>query len=331
MPKISVIVPIYNAESYLKRCVDSILAQTFEDYELILVNDGSSDKSGQICEDYLKLDKRVRVIHQLNQGVSAARQVGLEASKSEFVIFADPDDWVDPTMLTEMLTKAEQDNSDVVFCDYWQNIKDKENYCVQSPREINSLIILQQLLSGQLHGSTWNKLYRLQTIKDNSIRFPIGIYYCEDLWFNCSFMYECKPCVSYLDRAYYHYDLYSNSNSLSRRINRKALESYGKFIHFAISNLLSPDDEELIIGLKYNYKRHAFLSDCNYLNYIKIYPELNKCFIQILKSSDQSRIYKYSELLALKGYLKTGRLFLRCYEKRIVPCLSKLKRISQLL
>ena len=159
MPVISVIVPVYNAEAYLKRCIDSVLAQTFLDYELILVNDGSSDRSGQMCDEISKSNTHVRVIHQTNQGVSAARQTGLDAADGEYVTFADPDDWIESTMLEEMLRKAEQDNADVVISDYWFNYEKEEYYSTQAPQDICPTMVLRQLLLGQLLGSTWNKLH----------------------------------------------------------------------------------------------------------------------------------------------------------------------------
>ena len=106
MISVSVIVPVYNAERYLERCVNSIFAQTFTDYELILVDDGSTDGSGKMCDDYAQSNPQVCVIHQANQGVSAARQKGLDAANGQYVIFADPDDWVEPTMLEELLEVA---------------------------------------------------------------------------------------------------------------------------------------------------------------------------------------------------------------------------------
>lgn len=102
LPKISIIVPVYKAETYLHRCVDSILAQTFTDWELILVDDGSPDQSGKICDEYAKKDQRVKVIHKENGGVSSARQRGLDESVGEYTIHADPDDWVEPEMLDEL-------------------------------------------------------------------------------------------------------------------------------------------------------------------------------------------------------------------------------------
>ena len=116
MPKISIIIPVYNAEKYLKICVDSILNQTFKDFELILIDDGSSDTSKEICEQYIKLDNRVKVIEQSNKGVSVARNNGLENSCGEYIMFCDSDDWIEEECLENLYYKFIQDkNTDIIF------------------------------------------------------------------------------------------------------------------------------------------------------------------------------------------------------------------------
>ena len=118
-PKVSVIVPVYKAEKYLQRCVDSLLAQTFTDFELLLIDDGSPDRSGEICDEYAAADSRVRVFHKVNGGVSSARQCGMDNATGEYTIHADPDDWVEPIMLKELYVKAKEENADMVFCNYY--------------------------------------------------------------------------------------------------------------------------------------------------------------------------------------------------------------------
>lgn len=116
--KLSVIVPVYNAEEYLKQCVDSILRQNYAPMELILVDDGSTDQSGSICDEYVKQDKRVKVIHQKNQGHTVARKNGFAASDGSYIILIDSDDWIEEGMFTRMMEKAEKENADIVQCSY---------------------------------------------------------------------------------------------------------------------------------------------------------------------------------------------------------------------
>ena len=116
MPKLSVIVPVYNTEKYLRECIDSILAQTFKDFELILVDDGSTDGSGAICDEYAKMDERIRVIHQENGGITVARKSGVQVAKGEYVTFVDSDDWIDREMYTTMLSCVQDESLDVMIC-----------------------------------------------------------------------------------------------------------------------------------------------------------------------------------------------------------------------
>lgn len=146
-PAVSIIVPIYNAEKYLQKCIDSVLSQTFKDWECILVDDGSPDRCGEICDEYAKNDNRFKVIHQVNGGVSSARQIGHDLANGEYTIHIDPDDWVEPTMIEELYSKARSEDSDMVICDYFQNniaegggkyLCSTKTYFVDSPKSIGA-------------------------------------------------------------------------------------------------------------------------------------------------------------------------------------------------
>jgi len=126
MPKISVIVPVYNVEKYLAKCIDSILAQTFTDFECILINDGSPDNSPAICDEYAKKDERMKVIHKENGGVSSARNTGLDIAQGEWITFADSDDWVDENYLELMYSNAIKNNCDLSICGF-KSVDEKGN------------------------------------------------------------------------------------------------------------------------------------------------------------------------------------------------------------
>ena len=131
-PKISVIIPVYNVEKYLNRCVDSILNQSLQDFEIILVNDGSTDSSPKICDEYAQQDERIRVIHKQNARVAAARNDGIKVAQGEFISLIDSDDWIEPTMLEEMYSTATQFGCDFVMCDFTKKGKEVE-YTVSQP------------------------------------------------------------------------------------------------------------------------------------------------------------------------------------------------------
>lgn len=211
-PAVSVIVAVYKAEAYLKRCVDSLLAQTFRDFEILLIDDGSPDRSGEMCDEYARQDSRVRVFHKENGGVSSARQCGLDNARGEYVIHADPDDWVEPEMLEEMYRKAKEEDADMVICDYYIEEKGETKYVIQRPSALDSETVMRELFQ-QLHGSCWNKLVRRVCYSQYQIQFPLELSYCEDVFVNaCLLSHGIK--VGYLPKAFYHYDQDVNPNSL---------------------------------------------------------------------------------------------------------------------
>lgn len=216
-PKISIIIPIYNAEHSLPKMLNSILKQTFCDFEVLLINDGSTDSSGTICNNYTSEDKRFKVIHKKNAGVSAARQTGLENAQGEYIIHADADDWIEPTMLEELYNKAIKENADVVICDFYTNNGNIEKYVKQQPNGLDHISILHGLFQ-QLHGSCWNKLVSRICYNKYSIKFTAGINHCEDLltWIQ---LYQYPIKTAYLPKAFYHYIM--NDNSITHNFTRQ--------------------------------------------------------------------------------------------------------------
>ncbi len=140
MVDISVIVPVYNVEDLLPRCIESIMAQTKKSLEIILVDDGATDNSGEICDEYAKQDNRIRVFHKKNGGVSSARQCGIDYAVGEYTIHVDPDDWIEPNMLQELYIKAKEEDADMVICDYFVDFSNtgKSSYIKQQPASENS-------------------------------------------------------------------------------------------------------------------------------------------------------------------------------------------------
>lgn len=275
MPKISVIVPVYKAEAYLRRCVDSILNQTLTDFELILVDDGSPDLSGTICDEYAVNDKRVKVIHKENGGVSSARQAGLDTASGDYVIHADPDDWVEYNMLEELYSRALVDNADMVICDYYLNDEQAQKYIKQRPSKLDSDAVLIELFK-ILHGSCCNKLVR-RDCYNGKVNFPEGVNCCEDLIWCVKFL-MLTPKISYVDKAFYHY-VRTYSNSQSKVISAKRSTEDMKMLH-TLELLLSSKPEALaamykrtvIYVMKRAIKTQAFDSvyfKLNFRKYVK--------------------------------------------------------------
>lgn len=219
MPKLSVIVPVYNTEKYLRICVDSILGQSFPDFELLLVDDGSTDRCGTICDEYARLDKRVQVIHQANGGVTAARNKGLEVACGEYVSFVDSDDWLERDMYQAMMEKATEKDADVVLCDMYAEVHNGSSIIPSSLSRFSGYYdagqIKEQLqpkmlfdLEGNAPGlslNLCNKLIRSELVRRASADLPSDVTYGEDL-LCCLICLLCAKGIYILkDCAYYHY------------------------------------------------------------------------------------------------------------------------------
>ena len=182
---ISVIVPVYNCEKYIHRCVDSVLSQTYADFELILIDDGSKDNSGKICDDYSKKDSRIKVVHQKNQGVSAARNNGVEISKGEYITFIDSDDWIDKSFLQVLYDACIENDAEISVCGYvmaddigTENDINNEVKVMESRDSISHYAELNLQRKSAHFRSPWAKLIKRESMKD--VHFPTDRSYAED-------------------------------------------------------------------------------------------------------------------------------------------------------
>ena len=214
MPLISIIVPIFNMEKLMRKCLDSILGQTFQDYECLLIDDGSKDSSPAICDEYAAKDPRFIAFHKPNGGLSDARNYGLERAQGDYSIFLDPDDWVDADCLKDMYAKAFDTDADMVICDYFNEDPYQSKYCEQQPTSLNHNDVLKDMIVGKLYGFTWNKLLKRNLYSHYSIKFTVGMYGCEDQYTMCKLL-KNDIKITYLPNAYYHYMHFGN-DTLSR-------------------------------------------------------------------------------------------------------------------
>lgn len=284
-PTISVIMPVYNAEETVSRMIDTIIAQTFIEWELICIDDGSKDSSGVILDEYAKRDERIRVIHKVNEGVSAARQDGLNAVRGEYIIHADADDWVEPTMLEEMYIFAKQNDADVVFSDYFEESNQSVINTQHFTDITNNNEILKDFFFNGLHGNCWNKLVKKNVIERVNAKFYKGIDFCEDLLFNVQLFSSKETKAVWLNRAYYHYWMDLDHVSLSSSYSRRYLY-IGHFIVDRLQMILPNDVRFDVVnrykaGLKYGAFEHPIYTNKEYND---IYPEV-KGFISTLHLS----------------------------------------------
>lgn len=214
MPIISVIVPVYKVEKYIYRCVDSILAQTFTDFELILVDDGSPDNCGAICDEYAVKDSRIRVIHKKNEGVSVARNTALDIACGEYVAFCDSDDSWEASLLQTVMDAADGKKADCVLFGYntysddgWLRLKTFEPGCYDISNEQDSLNYLLRVLFGRKHG--WEMCFHVfdrKVIEEFHIRCCTACNnFAEDLGFVCRYMLHSKRLVCIPDVLYNYY------------------------------------------------------------------------------------------------------------------------------
>lgn len=230
MPKISVIVPVYNTEKYLRCCIDSILSQTYPNFELILVDDGSTDKSGTICDDYEDSDKRVRVAHIGNKGVSAARNNGIKMAKGAYLMFVDSDDHISPDMLEHMLERVVSENCDIAVCGFTYTYMDErknKDMCVKTEfvgdsRSFIKTAFWETYFALDLHGPC-NKLIQTNILRDHNILFDENLTICEDGLFSFSVLQHCKKIVVMPQCLYFYRQ--GDADTEMKRFHKNALSA----------------------------------------------------------------------------------------------------------
>lgn len=303
MPKISIIVPIYKAEKYIHHCIDSILAQTFTDFELILVNDGSPDNCGAICDDYALKDKRVRVIHKENGGVSKARNTGLDNAIGEWIYFSDSDDELYSDAL-ETLTKNIDKGIAYAMAGYtlhdekggtiFQNSSKKERFITNNDA-------IRQMFEPEdfpYHGYLFNKLFRNDIIKLNNIRFEEKIYFNEDRLFNVLYLlhiesqrcfYTTSPVYKYIEREG------SAMTSIKKSYNPKFATDLTAFIYMLKALKKAKDFKNTILCKKHTYisyktnimlmkKHNSYTAEQDKLLYRELRTQVSAVDIAFIKS-----------------------------------------------
>ncbi len=291
MDLISIIVPVYNVEAYLKRCIESILNQTYKDIEIILVDDGSTDNSSKICDEYKNKDKRIKVIHKVNGGLSSARNRGLDIAKGKYIGFVDSDDYISPKMYEILYKELINNNADISACDDVVFQKKEAVFNIVDDYKIeiyNKYDAMKELISLTNHvdSTAWNKLYKKSLF--NKVRYPNGFIY-EDIGTTFKLINKIKKIV-YVDLKLYAYNFRVSSITNTNNINKKTIydkfemvELRGKFIASKYPNLEN--------DVKNNYVKHF------------IYTLLNTSKMKdksFLKEDYFKNRYKYFKKIKLK-------------------------------
>ena len=306
-PVVSIIVPVYNAEKDLHRCIDSIIAQTFTDWELFLIDDGSKDSSGVICDEFATKDNRIRVIHKENGGVSSARNVGLDNARGEWITFVDSDDWIKPQYLEHLFGSIEKSDLVIAYATIYreeEHIGEEEYYPSHVVTEENFSVLFEEnaLI---WHTSPWGKLYRRRLIQNADLKFVENVHIGEDAIFLYSFMLsaKCINVTSWTDYCYYS----QMSGSLTKRINSLESERLG-LQH--ITDVITRMKDERKLSEK-------SIKELNWLKAFYINRVLNALYSQEIPRKERRNLLR--------------ELDLDCYVKNIAPDSLRFKLSVNLL
>ena len=298
-PKVSVIVPVYNVEKLLQRCIDSILAQTFPDFELLLIDDGSKDKSGDICDNYALKDQRIRVFHKENGGVASARQLGVDEARGEYSIHADGDDWVEPDMLQCFYDKAKETNADIVIADYYIQRNNKQIYVSQMMKSQKPIDVLKDILEGRVFGALWHKLIKHSLYKKYNVRFIQKVNYCEDVLVFVQLLQK-NVTIVHLSLGFYHY---CNDNEKS------ITSTFDKDTYMLWKNLLGLYEKLLPVEFECIIRIIALqIKICAVKNHLINSNEFYSYYPQSFKDIFSSMLSKRDRIFTLLAYFKCYKL-----------------------
>lgn len=321
MKEISVIVPVYNVEKYLKKCLLSIKAQTFESYEVILVEDGSTDNSKNIVQEFVSCNsEKFKLFLQENKGLSGARNTGMQYASGKYICFIDSDDTVEPDFLAKLYQKTIDTDADMVFCAF--RSVDEQGNCIQNiyesvvePNEITNIKSKKELFL--IQNAAWNKLYKRQIIEENNLSFTEGVWY-EDIRFTKKYLLFAEKCV-YCDDILYNYLQRSGSimSSMKSERNIEILDALKEVEDFYAEYNLWEDfkDEIEILAIEHIYisalvrlirakERKQMLVIRG--KFLELYPDYKDN--KYLKTLDKKRLVVYM-LLNLKCYKLIEILF----------------------
>lgn len=277
MPLVSVIVAVYQSEKFLRRCVDSILNQSLQDIEVLLVDDGSSDKSAKICKEYVQKDLRIRFFLKKHSGVSDTRQKGLESATGDYVIHCDSDDWMEPNMLETLYEKAKKCDVDMVVCNYWAEYRKRVVHNVFGQSFDSSIDLKEQMHNLSSH--VWNKMIRRSFIENNKLHFLPFICYAEDLYFVFRTL-DLTPNIAYVPLPLYHYNV-QNEDSMTHNVSRECFESQITVLT-NLSTCINVGLNKKLEWYKCSFLYHAYKSKYYTVqDLLCIFPEVHKLILPL--------------------------------------------------
>lgn len=256
-PKVSISVAVYNVEKYLRKCLDSLVNQTLQDIEIIVVNDGSTDSSESICKEYAERDSRIILISKENGGLATARQAALEVANGQFFCACDADDWVELSMYEKLLKKAAQTNADIVMCDYWSEYPNgfqvAHSYNYEADKEKDLLdLALRDIFPHMI----WNKLIRLDVFRKYGISWNAGINMGEDFLMTIKLL-QYPLSIQKLNACLYHYRRVIGGTSYTNQITLSSLNQSFEIRKWVDNNI---DTQKYSVGVFHIWISLAFTS-----------------------------------------------------------------------
>ena len=307
MCKVSVVVPVYNVEEYLGECIESLINQSFEDIEIILVDDGSKDLSGAICDEYAIKDNRIKVFHKENEGASVARKFGVENSSGEYISFVDSDDYVERDFINELYKGITKNDADLAECDYtvfsekFSNRKKLySESVVRNKKDFLDIIVKGTIINGEVAVVMWNKLYKKKII--NELVSDYGESLLEDYIFNIQYYAGVNKYV-YIDKSLINYR--QLQNSLSRKYNPNTyliLKQVQKLKLNFMENIGLNDNECMELSNRW-YIKYVH-------NYLKNMFAMNNGLSASEKRLVAMEIFKDSQLKEICGNMKEKNEFI---------------------
>ncbi len=313
MDKVSIVIPCYNVEKYIDKCLDSIVNQTYKDLEIICVDDGSKDSTAKIIKNYAKKDERVKYFSKKNEGVSAARNFGIDNAGGKYLVFIDSDDYVNEKYIEKMVDKIKSDKSDMVVCGFERVYKNKST---------RKTIKMDDII-GFKNSAPWNKLYIRKKFEDD-FKFPINIWY-EDLGTTSKYTMKCKK-ISILNEPLYYY--MQNDSSLMRTYDNRIFDIYDELEiieTFAKKNKIFDENFE---GLEFANIYHVLVGTSFRASFL---PEFDTEMLKNIVSYVEKKYPKwYNNEMAKRNLSKVYKIYLFFIKKRKFKFLCfTLKRLNK--
>ena len=348
-PTVSMIIPVYNAEKSLARCVDSILNQEYRDFELLLMDDGSKDQSGAICDAYAQADARVVVVHKENSGVSDTRNQGIERAQGTYLQFVDSDDWLTPDATKLMVRAAEESGCDMVIADFYRVAG--EMVSRKGDIDADHVIGREEFASFMMenpadyyYGVLWNKLYRRDIINAHQIRMDANISWCEDFMFNLEYVRYASSFYALRTPVYYYVktkgSLVNQKISFSKTVEMKLMmfECYNDFYKHVLDEAAYEKKRLQVYRFLVDAAKDGFVFPASIPGTQKLGEERSQALQEVIsddgiiveKYRDRKLLERYLESVALKYDMTMAEISLLLYRKDASHELSR-KNLANLM